>query len=98
MMLTIYLGWQDYTDKIFGEALYQIQHLRCQRTYYGCVRFVFAKIKLTAFQGKKRRLTFFECNNDLNSLSDVAKVCDLVLLLIDASFGFEMVCSLSVFC
>lgn len=41
--------------------------------------------------GKKRRLTFMECNNDLNSMIDVAKVADLVLLMIDASFGFEMV-------
>lgn len=32
-----------------------------------------------------------ECNNDLNSMIDVAKVADLVLLMIDASFGFEMV-------
>lgn len=32
-----------------------------------------------------------ECNNDLNSMIDVAKIADLVLLMIDASFGFEMV-------
>jgi ribosome biogenesis protein BMS1 len=31
-----------------------------------------------------------ECNNDLNSMIDIGKVADLVLLLIDASFGFEM--------
>ncbi|XP_033193694.1 ribosome biogenesis protein BMS1 homolog isoform X2 [Bombus vancouverensis nearcticus] len=31
-----------------------------------------------------------ECNNDLNSMIDIAKVADLVLLLVDASFGFEM--------
>jgi ribosome biogenesis protein BMS1 len=31
-----------------------------------------------------------ECNNDVNSMVDLAKVADLVLLLIDASFGFEM--------
>jgi ribosome biogenesis protein BMS1 len=31
-----------------------------------------------------------ECNNDINSMIDVAKVADLVLLLVDASFGFEM--------
>lgn len=31
-----------------------------------------------------------ECNNDVNSMVDVAKVADLVLLLIDSSFGFEM--------
>lgn len=40
--------------------------------------------------GKKRRITFIECNNDINCMIDLAKVCDLVLLLIDASFGFEM--------
>ena len=28
--------------------------------------------------GKKRRLTFIECNNDINSMIDVAKVVDLV--------------------
>lgn len=31
-----------------------------------------------------------ECPNDMNSMIDVAKVADLVLLLVDASFGFEM--------
>jgi hypothetical protein len=41
--------------------------------------------------GKKRRLTFLECTNDLNCMIDVAKVADLVLLMIDGSFGFEMV-------
>lgn len=40
--------------------------------------------------GKKRRITFIECNNDINCMVDLAKVADLVLLLIDASFGFEM--------
>lgn len=45
---------------------------------------------VTIVSGKKRRLTLMECNNDLNSMIDVAKIADLVLLLIDASFGFEM--------
>lgn len=40
--------------------------------------------------GKRRRITLIECNNDVNSMLDLAKVADLVLLLIDASFGFEM--------
>ncbi|XP_078040223.1 ribosome biogenesis protein BMS1 homolog isoform X2 [Augochlora pura] len=31
-----------------------------------------------------------ECNNDINCMIDIAKVADLVLLLIDGSFGFEM--------
>ncbi|KAG0378533.1 Glycoside hydrolase 2 (Mannanase, beta-galactosidase) [Mortierella sp. AD032] len=45
---------------------------------------------ITVISGKKRRLTFIECNNDLNSMIDVAKVADLILLMIDASFGLEM--------
>ena len=46
---------------------------------------------ITVVGGKRRRLTFVECNNDLNSMIDIGKVADLVLLLVDASFGFEMV-------
>lgn len=45
----------------------------------------YTKQKLTNIQGpvtvvtnKKRRLTIIECNNDLNSMIDVAKVADLV--------------------
>ncbi|XP_072174747.1 ribosome biogenesis protein BMS1 homolog [Diadema setosum] len=45
---------------------------------------------VTIVSGKKRRLTLIECNNDINSMIDVAKVADLALLLVDASFGFEM--------
>ena len=46
---------------------------------------------VTVVSGKLRRLTFIECNNDLNSMVDIGKVADLVLLMIDGSFGFEMV-------
>jgi ribosome biogenesis protein BMS1 len=46
---------------------------------------------ITVVGGKKRRLTFIECNNGLNSMIDIGKVADLVLLMIDGSFGFEMV-------
>lgn len=45
---------------------------------------------VTIVTGKKRRITLIECNNDINSMIDIAKVADLVLLLCDASFGFEM--------
>lgn len=45
---------------------------------------------ITVVSGKHRRLTFIECPNDLNSMLDVGKIADLVLLMIDASFGFEM--------
>lgn len=45
---------------------------------------------VTIVTGKKRRITIIECNNDINCMIDIAKVADLVLLLCDASFGFEM--------
>ncbi|KAJ3733295.1 GTP binding protein [Lentinula guzmanii] len=45
---------------------------------------------ITVVSGKKRRITFVECNNSLNSMIDIGKVADLVMLMIDGSFGFEM--------
>ncbi|KAL4250567.1 Ribosome biogenesis protein Bms1/Tsr1 [Abortiporus biennis] len=45
---------------------------------------------ITVVAGKKKRITFLECNNDLGSMVDVAKVADLILLMIDGSYGFEM--------
>ncbi|CCF60375.1 hypothetical protein KAFR_0K00200 [Kazachstania africana CBS 2517] len=46
---------------------------------------------VTVVSGKTRRLTFLECPaDDLNAMIDVAKVADLVLLMIDGNFGFEM--------
>lgn len=46
---------------------------------------------VTVVSGKKKRITFIECNNDLNSMIDIGKIADLVLLMIDGSYGFEMV-------
>ncbi|EFP86583.2 uncharacterized protein PGTG_12965 [Puccinia graminis f. sp. tritici CRL 75-36-700-3] len=45
---------------------------------------------VTVVAGKARRLSFVECPNDLGAMVDLAKVADLVLLMIDGSFGFEM--------
>lgn len=45
---------------------------------------------VTVVSGKRRRLTFFECGTDLNSMIDIAKCADLILLMIDGNFGFEM--------
>ncbi|CAK9437899.1 uncharacterized protein LODBEIA_P22770 [Lodderomyces beijingensis] len=45
---------------------------------------------ITVVSGKRRRLTFIEVNNDLNSMIDTAKVADLVLMLIDGNYGLEM--------
>lgn len=45
---------------------------------------------ITVVTGKNRRLTIVECPNEVNAMLDVAKVADLILLMVDASFGFEM--------
>ena len=39
---------------------------------------------------KKRRITFIEAPNDLNSMIDLAKICDIALCLVDIEFGFDM--------
>jgi ribosome biogenesis protein BMS1 len=51
---------------------------------------------ITVVTGKKKsaansRVTFIECpSDDTGAMMDLAKIADLVLLLIDAKFGFEM--------
>ncbi|KAI9671672.1 MAG: Glycoside hydrolase 2 (Mannanase, beta-galactosidase) [Alyxoria varia] len=46
---------------------------------------------LTVVTSKRRRLTFIECPADsLASMIDIAKVVDIVLLMIDGHYGFEM--------
>ena len=45
---------------------------------------------ITVVAGKNKRFTFIECNQDINAMIDLAKIADISLLLVDASFGFEM--------
>ena len=45
---------------------------------------------ITVITGKNKRMTFFECPNDTAAMLDCAKIADLVLLCVDAKFGFEM--------
>ncbi|KAI3837504.1 hypothetical protein MKX03_015718, partial [Papaver bracteatum] len=40
-------------------------------------------------EGCHTRLQFVECPDDINAMIDAAKYADLVLLLVDASYGFE---------
>ena len=42
---------------------------------------------ITVVSGKKRRIQFIEVRNDLNDMVDAAKMADLVLLLVDGSYG-----------
>ena len=45
---------------------------------------------MTVVTSKKRRLTIMECPNDMNAMCDASKVADLVVLIVDGSFGFQM--------
>ena len=46
---------------------------------------------LTVVTSKRRRLTFLECPSDsLAAMIDTAKIADIVLLMIDGNYGFEM--------
>lgn len=46
---------------------------------------------LTVVTSKRRRLTFMECPSEsLAAMIDIAKVADIVLLMIDGNYGFEM--------
>ena len=45
---------------------------------------------VTVVTGKNKRITFFEAPNDTAAMLDCAKIADLVLLCVDAKFGFEM--------
>ena len=45
---------------------------------------------ITVVTGKHRRLTLFECPNDLHAMTDMAKSADLILMMIHGKYGFEM--------
>ncbi|VDB89689.1 Bgt-2647, partial [Blumeria graminis f. sp. tritici] len=45
---------------------------------------------ITVITSKRQRLTFLECPNQLEAMVDISKVADIVLLMIDGNFGFEM--------
>ncbi|KAI1436641.1 GTP binding protein Bms1 [Xylaria sp. CBS 124048] len=45
---------------------------------------------ITVVTSRKQRLTFVECPAELTAMVDMAKIADVVLLLIDGNFGFEM--------
>uniref|UniRef100_A0A915B5J1 Bms1-type G domain-containing protein n=2 Tax=Parascaris univalens TaxID=6257 RepID=A0A915B5J1_PARUN len=64
--------------------------LRCLVKHY--VRHTVSEIRgpITIVTGKTRRVTFVEVNNEINSMIDISKIADLVLLMVDASYGFEM--------
>eukprot|EP00906_Rhabdomonas_costata_P026713 RCo038042 len=57
---------------------------------YARQKLVSIKGPVTVVAGRGRRATFVECGSDINSMCDVARVADLVLMVVDASYGFEM--------
>ena len=55
-----------------------------------------AKGLITVVNCMIKRLTFVECNDDLNhdSMIDIGKIADLVLIMVDGCFSFKMVCTI----
>jgi len=45
---------------------------------------------VTLVSSRQRRITIIECPQDMATMLDLAKVADLVMLLVDASYGFEL--------
>ncbi|KAI0970574.1 GTP binding protein Bms1 [Xylaria arbuscula] len=45
---------------------------------------------ITVVTSRKQRLTFVECPAELTAMVDMAKIADVVVLLIDGNYGFEM--------
>ncbi|KAH9659572.1 Bms1-type G domain-containing protein [Citrus sinensis] len=64
--------------------------IKCLIKHYTKLKVPEVRGPVTVVSGKKRRLQFVECPNDINGMIDCAKFADLALLLIDASHGFEM--------
>lgn len=58
--------------------------------HYCKQRLLSLKGPITLVSGRQRRLTIIECPQDMASMLDLAKVADLCLLMIDASYGFEL--------
>ncbi|EFJ46282.1 hypothetical protein VOLCADRAFT_62777 [Volvox carteri f. nagariensis] len=64
--------------------------IRCLVKHYTRQNLSDVRGPITVVAGKKRRITLVECPSDLCGMMDAAKYADLVLLLVDGSFGFEM--------
>lgn len=58
--------------------------------HYARQKLVHMRGPITMVTGHQRRLTIIECPQDMSTMLDLAKVADLVLCMIDASFGFEL--------
>ena len=64
--------------------------IRCLVKHWSKVDVKEVKGPITLVAGKQRRLTFIEAPQDMTAMIDAAKYADLVLLMIDGDFGFEM--------
>lgn len=58
--------------------------------HYARQRLLQMRGPVTLVSGRQRRVTIVECPQDMASMLDLAKIADLVLIMIDASFGFEL--------
>ncbi|KAI3835514.1 hypothetical protein MKW92_044073 [Papaver armeniacum] len=57
--------------------------------YFDPMKDITNSLNIIITADKKRRLQFVECPDDIDAMIDAAKYADLVLLLVDANYGFE---------
>ncbi|CAJ1330640.1 unnamed protein product [Effrenium voratum] len=58
--------------------------------HYAKQRLIQMRGPVTLVSGRHRRITIVECPQEMSAMLDLAKIADLVLLLVDASYGFEL--------
>ncbi|CAE8645936.1 unnamed protein product [Polarella glacialis] len=58
--------------------------------HYAKQRLIEMRGPVTLVSGRQRRVTIVECPQEMGAMLDLAKIADLALLMIDASYGFEL--------
>jgi len=64
--------------------------IRSMAKYYANRNIQRLRGPVTVVAGRSRRVTFVEVPNTLSAMCDMAKIADLVIIMVDGSFGFEM--------
>ncbi|KAH0787889.1 ribosome biogenesis protein Bms1 [Histomonas meleagridis] len=64
--------------------------IRCLVKRYTGQNVMTVRGPITVIANRAQRITFIEVPNDINAMTDAAKIADIVLLMVNASHNFEM--------
>lgn len=64
--------------------------IRCLVKRYTGQNVMTVRGPITIVANRQQRITFIEVPNDINAMTDAAKIADIVLLMVNASHNFEM--------